>query len=217
MKKTSKMVILLVITSLTQMFLFSGCEPEEFAQLPEVATGVVSYMDKTVIVTGTVLSDGGTEILDQGVILGNVKISSTEKGVGTFSVNLENLNPNTDYSVRIYATNSVGTAVSLSSVTFKTNEEAWRVKTLDATNVKTGSATLSAIVKATNLVTSITFEYGATSSYGSTVVVVAGVVVKNDTTVSVNLDHLASSTTFHYRIRIVNSVETVSGFDKQFT
>lgn len=217
MGKTSKMVILLVIISFTQMFLFSGCKPEEFAQLPEVATGSPSNIgDKVVVVTGTVLSDGGAEILDQGVILDNVKISSTEKGVGPFSVILTNLSPNTDYSVKAYATNNVGTAFG-SNVKFKTDEKAWSVKTLEATNITVSSATLNALVKASSLVTSITFEYGATSSYGSTVIVATNIVVKNDTTVSINLDHLSSSTTFHYRIKAVNSIETFYGLDKQFT
>lgn len=211
-------MLLVLIISLAQMILFSGCRPEEFVQLPEVATGSYNNNDKTVVVTGTVLSDGGTEILDQGVILGNnMKISSQERGVGPFSVVLMNLSPNTFYSVRAYATNNVGTAFGSSSVTFKTTEEDWKVKTLEATDITSTSATLNAIVKATNSVTSVTFEYGATSTYGSTVVVATGVVVKNDTTVSVRLNHLSSAKTFHYRIKAVNSIGTVYGFDKQFT
>jgi uncharacterized protein (TIGR02145 family) len=67
---------------------------------------------------GNIVSDGGAAISTRGVVWStsqNPTIALTTKttdgsGIGTFTSNLLGLNPNTQYYVRSYATNSLGTA-----------------------------------------------------------------------------------------------------------
>jgi uncharacterized protein (TIGR02145 family) len=76
---------------------------------------------------GNITSDGGASITNRGVVWStstNPTISLSTKttdgtGSSTFVSNLINLNPNTTYYIRAYATNSVGTAYG-NEVTFTT-------------------------------------------------------------------------------------------------
>ncbi|MDD3194828.1 MAG: fibrobacter succinogenes major paralogous domain-containing protein [Paludibacter sp.] len=95
---------------------------EEFTfttlDLPIVTTSPVTEItDSTAISGGEVTADGGTEILARGVCWSTSEtptiadsISTDGVGVGVFVSNLTGLEPGTNYYVRAYATNSVGTA-----------------------------------------------------------------------------------------------------------
>jgi len=89
------------------------------ASLPILTTTNISgIQNNSVLSGGNITSDGGSNITARGVVWStsqNPTIALTTKtnngsGVGTFTSNLSGLNPNTQYYVRSYATNSIGTA-----------------------------------------------------------------------------------------------------------
>ena len=91
------------------------------------------------------------------------------------------------------------------------------VTTGAATNVTTNSATLNGIVNANNASTTVTFQYGLTTSYGSTVTADQSPVTgSTNTAVSKGITGLTLSTTYHYRLVAVSSKGTSYGSDMTF-
>lgn len=96
---------------------------------PAVTTQNVTSIGYTEATSGgNVTSDGGSPVAGRGVCWSqnrNPGLSdqclSSGSGTGNFSVTIRNLEPNTNYYVRAYATNSVGTGFG-SQANFQTNE-----------------------------------------------------------------------------------------------
>ena len=92
------------------------------------------------------------------------------------------------------------------------------VATGEASGIGGTTATVSGSVSPNNYPTSVTFEYGLTTDYGSTAAAtpssVTGTAVQ---TVVANLTGLQPVTTYHYRINGVNSLGTWLGNDATFT
>jgi len=87
-----------------------------------------------------------------------------------------------------------------------------------ATGVSTTAATINGSVNANNATTTVTFEYGTTTSYGSTATATpSSLTGATATSVSANLTGLAASTTYNYRVKAVNSVGTTYGSNMTFT
>jgi hypothetical protein len=78
-------------------------------------------------------------------------------------------------------------------------------------------ATLKAKIKTNNLQTIVTFEYGTSLSYGNTVSSVPDPIFKTETNVKANITSLTKGTTYHFRVKAVNSVGTTYGNDMVFT
>lgn len=97
-------------------------------QLPVLTTTAISNIGQTTSVSGgTISSDGGGAITARGVVWGtsqNPTVTLSTKtidgsGTGAFSSNITGLTANTQYYVRAYATNGVGTAYG-NELTFTT-------------------------------------------------------------------------------------------------
>jgi len=90
------------------------------------------------------------------------------------------------------------------------------ITTDPATNPAAYSATLNGKVDPHGLPTSVHFEYGTTTSYGSRTPsqTKTGNTSQN---VSANISGLSASTTYHFRIVATNSAGTRYGADKTFT
>lgn len=87
-----------------------------------------------------------------------------------------------------------------------------------ASDVTTDSAILNATVNAHNASTTVTFEYGLTSSYGSTVSAIPATGNGSaDISVSAGINGLTEGLTYHYRVVAVNSAGTTYGNDARFT
>lgn len=92
--------------------------PTEPVSAPTLSTsGATDITLTTAVAGGTIISDNGAEIIERGVCwntTGNPSISgphtSNGTGIGSFTVNIEELSAGTIYYVRAYARNSVGTA-----------------------------------------------------------------------------------------------------------
>jgi uncharacterized protein (TIGR02145 family) len=98
-----------------------------YGTTPSVSTTTVTtFTSNSAIVGGNVLSDGNSSVTERGVYWGtsqNLETTGTKlqigSGNGSYSTSLSGLNPNTDYYVKAYATNSAGTSYG-NEVSFKT-------------------------------------------------------------------------------------------------
>ncbi len=80
------------------------------------------------------------------------------------------------------------------------------------------TATVGATLNAEGNATTYSFEYGTSTSYGSTTTpTVMGAAAFEDETVSAALSGLRPSTTYHFRVLASNSAGTIQGPDETFT
>ena len=184
-------------------------------------TGITS---STATCGGNISNDGGLTVTERGVCwsIGLTPTLSDSKtidgaGAGSFSSALVGLNAGTTYFVRAYATNSSGTGYGM-AMSFITLGQVPTASTLASTSVATTGSTLNGTVNANYLSSTITFEYGTSTSYGSNVTASQSPVTGNiSTNVSANIASLVAGTTYHYRVIAVNSLGTIYGNDMTFT
>jgi phage head maturation protease len=150
---------------------------------------------------------------------GSTTASQTKNGntYQNISANIPGLAANTTYHFRIVATNTAGTNHGADR-TFTTLSATGPpvVITNPATLIASFSATLNGSVDPHGLSTTVHFEYGTTTSYGST----TASQTKNGNTyqnISANIPGLAASTTYHFRIVASNTAGTTHGADRTFT
>jgi hypothetical protein len=92
------------------------------------------------------------------------------------------------------------------------------VNTLAATAVTGTTATLNGTVSASGTSATVSFDRGTTVAYGTNVAGVPSTVTGNSaTSVSATLSGLTPGTTYHFRVKGVNSGGTVNGTDAMFT
>jgi phosphodiesterase/alkaline phosphatase D-like protein len=158
---------------------------------------------------GTTASYGSTKSATQSPIIGSVNT--------TISADLFGLTPGTTYHFRIKTTNTRGTIFG-SDMIFTTIGQAPTASTQAATNITTSSATLNGAVNANYLSTLVTFEYGATTSYGSTISATPSPLTGSSmTSVSANLTGLPVGTIYHFRIKSENALGITNGSDLVFS
>jgi len=142
-------------------------------------------------------------------ITGNTAISIT--------ANLSGLLPGNTYHYCVCGVNSAGNNCG-NDMTFTTPPVLPVVTTVAASPVFGSTATMNGTVNAGGASTAVTFEYGPTIAYGSTVTGVPATVTGNTTTpVSAVASGLSTNTLYHFRAKGVNSVGTVNGADMTFT
>jgi hypothetical protein len=93
------------------------------------------------------------------------------------------------------------------------------VNTTAATGVTSSGATLNGNVNPEGQSTTYQFQYGTTTSYGSTAPASPGSAGSGSSAVneSAALTGLAASTTYHYRLNATNGTGTTNGSDQTFT
>jgi hypothetical protein len=93
------------------------------------------------------------------------------------------------------------------------------VTTNAASGVFSSGATLNGSVNPEGQSTTYKFDYGTSTSYGSSVPSPAGSAGSGTSTVneSATLNGLRSGTTYHYRIEATNATGTTNGPDQTFT
>ncbi len=146
---------------------------------------------------GTTISYGQTITANPGNVTGTSNTS--------VSANLTGLEPNTTYNFRVKATNDGGTSIG-DNISFKTNALEPDVTTQAATTLETTAATLNGLVNAEGASTTVTFEYGLTTSYGTTVNASPNTVTgSSGISVSVDLSSLSPNTTYNFRLIAENN------------
>jgi len=187
-------------------------------------TAIGSITNTTASSGGNITSDGGASVTAYGVCWNTASgatISNSKTtdgtGIGSFTSSLTGLTANTTYYVRAYATNSAGTAYG-NEQTFTTLCSAPSATTNAATNIISTTATLNGTVNANYSSTTVTFDYGTTTSYGSSITASQSPLTgSSNTTVSAGVTSLSPNTLYHYRVNTVNCGGTVYGSDFQFT
>ena len=127
---------------------------------------------------------------------------------------ISGLMPGTNYHFRMVASNSVGVRYG-SNMTFAAVAAPLAV-TQPATALPGMSASLHGTVNPNALETTVTFEWGLTTSYGNvtpTTVLSAGI---TNVPVQMLLSNLASGGPYHFRVRATNSAGTSAGADASF-
>jgi hypothetical protein len=143
---------------------------------------------------------------------GNINPTTIDllSGIGTGNITLDTIS--SDSKVMANGTGKLGQS-DLFNVAGSPN-----VTTDSATNVMVGSATLNGTVNANNGTTAVTFQYGLTNSYGSTVTADQSPAVGDTTTAfSKDLTGLSPNKTYHYRATGVNFVGTTFANEQTFT
>jgi hypothetical protein len=200
-----------------------------FTTLPVVGAtlttaDVTEVTSSTATSGGNITADGGGNISDRGVcwspsVNPTIEDDKTSDGTGTgiFVSNIANLSPNMIYYLRAYATNSAGTSYG-NELSFTTLGQAPIAITQPACCIYTTGGNLRGTVNANHILTTVTFEYGTSPSYGSTVTAYQSP-VSGSTAVNVNapISGLLPGTTFHFRIKAENSLGVTYGSDMVFT
>ncbi|NQV19613.1 MAG: T9SS type A sorting domain-containing protein [Armatimonadetes bacterium] len=179
---------------------------------------------------GNVTADGGASVTVRGVCwglsqspsLGADNFTEDGSGTGVFTSQITGLAANTHYFVRAYATNSAGTGYSEynSPAEFTTVDYAPTSVTNDASDLNNVFANLNGTVNCDEASTTVVFQYGVTDSYGSEVAAdespLSGT---GDQSVQASLSGLDENTTYHFRVKATNMVNSVItyGGDKTFT
>lgn len=130
-----------------------------------------------------------------------------------------------DYTFEVCSTGGQPENFALSSYSMSTQtggggtQQAPAVTTNAASGVTSSGATLNGSVNPEGAATTYQFDYGTTTSYGSSVPSPAGSVGSGTSAVneSQSLTGLSPSTTYHYRIEATNSRGTTYGSDQTFT
>jgi uncharacterized protein (TIGR02145 family) len=103
------------------------------------------------------------------------------------------------------------------AMSFTTLGELPTASTESATNITTTSAKLNGKANANFLLTTVTFEYGTTISYGQTMSPEQNQITGNTfTNVSADIFGLTPGTIYHFRLKTMNSLGTVFGNDLTF-
>ena len=143
--------------------------------------------------------------------------TATGTSVTPVSYTLTGLSPNTTWHYRVTATNSFGTAYGADSV-FSTPIIKPFASTDSATAITYAEARLNGSINANNSATTISFEYGTTTAYGTTISGTPSAL--NDTSLTscyADITGLIPNTLYHFRIKAVNAKGTTTGIDYTFT
>ncbi len=164
---------------------------------PIVVIGGTHSSDFTVtVMPSTSLTAGATTTF-------KVQFDPSASGLRTANISIDNNDSDEDpYNFNIQGSGSAVPVVSTDA----------------ATAVAQQSATLHGTVNPNSANTIVTFEYGLTSAYGTTVTADQSPITGNiDVSVSDTLSGLIPSTTYHYRVVAENSSGSSEGSDMTFT
>ena len=204
--------------------IINSCKKDK--SLAVLTTAAVSEITVNSVTSGGVITDGGgADITARGVCWSTSQdptISGEHttdgKGTGTFTSQITDLDPNTKYYVKAYATNSVGTAYG--------NEVNFTTTAIVIPTVTTATVTSPGLTSAVSGGSITSDGYGAITAKGvcwsTSANPTVSLLTKTDdgagtTSFSSNLTNLTPSTTYYYRAYATNSAGTGYGTELSFT
>ncbi|MFZ2279949.1 MAG: cadherin-like beta sandwich domain-containing protein, partial [Prosthecobacter sp.] len=117
-----------------------------------------------------------------------------------------------------FATVAMGPTAGFMFATAAAPPAAPAAATLAATSITTTGGTLNGTANASGNTTTVSFEFGPTTSYGTTVAATPATLTDSSTTaVAASLTGLTPGTTYHYRVKAVSGAGTANGSDQTFT
>lgn len=213
---------LLLITASLVVFLTSSCEKEK--NLPIVTTITVTEIThNSAISGGEIIDDKGLTIIERGVCWSTSSTptikdhkTSDGSGAGDFVSNITGLDGGTKYFIRAYSTNSAGTGYGM-ALSFTTLGSKPSATTLPATNVLPTAAIINGKVNPNFLNTTVSFEYGPTTNYGNSVNASLNPISgTSEVNLSATISGLTAGTTYHFRVKAINSLGEALGSDMTF-
>jgi hypothetical protein len=193
---------------------------------PKLSTEPVTNITTTTAVSGgKVTDDDNSNVTVRGVCWNTtpnptlencINKTSDGAGFGTFSSNITGVTEGDTYYVAAYATNQGGTGYG--QVESFATKKCPSVTATPVSNVGLNSVTLNGTVNANDESTTVTFEYGTSTSYGNTIAAAQSPVTGTTTTnVSALISTLTTNTLYHFRINAVSSICTKTTADQTFT
>lgn len=216
---------LILIFLLFAVSVLSTCRKLE--KIMMVTTGSVSDTTyNSASISGQIidLGDGAVEHGHTYSKTPNAAVSGlkTAKGIpsgkGEFTSQLTDLETGTKYYAAAYISDGTRTVYGkeISFTTFSLTPPV--ITTTDANLVTNTAATLNGIVDANNISTTVTFDYGLTTSYVSSVLASPSPVEgSSSTNVSAKISGLVSGQTYHFRVKGSGGSGTYNGNDMTFT
>lgn len=173
----------------------------------------VSFANSTITVTGP----------NGAMTVSAIKYDNNGMGVpNNLQWKVAGLQDNVQYSVNIgnVMVNNQARAYNYSfKFTNSTTPTLPTATTNAATNIALTSATLNGAVNDNGAATAVTFDFGTTTSYGTSLAATPATIAAGtgNKSVTANKTGLTCGTTYHYRVKAVNSVGTTYGVNKTFT
>lgn len=217
MKAMRKLVSLVIL-----LLCIVSCERKE---VPSITTAEITSITGTSAKSGGTITDEGSGTVVERGICWSKGINPTVEdqrtieggGAGTFVSNMADLDAATIYYVKAYAKNEAGTGYGM-AMSFKTLGDAPSAETLSAIEIQSTSAIIRGAVNPNLVPTTVTFEYGLTTLYGSTVTATPSQIVGSSTIeVSANITGLTRGATYHFRVKGENMIGITLGNDLVFT
>ena len=140
---------------------------------------------------------------------------------GDFSAPVTGLTPSTTYHYRLVATNAAGVSRgedrTFTTAATPANPRPPSASTSTPRGVGPRSATFRASVDPNGSQTSVRFEYGTSTSYGSTTGSRGAGAGDRAVSVSIAVGNLRPNTRYHYRVVATNAAGTTRGGNRSFT
>ena len=195
------------------------------APAPTVVTGsATSVMPRSATLTGTVTPNGAatTYEFQYGTTTSyGSQTPSRYAGAGSAAVaataHISGLSAGGLYHFRLVATSSSGTSDGSDQTFTVPSAPAPTVTTGGVTAIGARAATLAGTITPNGAPTSYSFQYGTTTSYGSSTPSRNAGAGNNPVNVLARPSGLTPGTVYHYRLSATNSAGTTTGSDQTFT
>src|SRR5438128_2617952 len=201
---TGLLPLLFAVTAL------AGAGTAAAATAPTASTGPVTAVAPTTATVSGSVNPNGT-----ATGYGNVtptKDAGSGTGATAVSAPVTGLTAGRTYHFRLDATNDAGTSHG-SDQTF-VSSAAPTVTTKAASSVKDTSATLNGSVDPNGLATTVYFEYGTTTGYGTKTPAASAGSGTNTKSISAAVTGLTGGATYHFRLVATNATGTTNGADQ---